>query len=98
MVDYVRHGIEPGSFLRAMLRNDLKTAVRNADDDNLAALRDYVGFMDGCIPSRCQGNETNYREWITRGGADGFLRQRCTSPDLHLAYWHECEEEADRRK
>jgi hypothetical protein len=41
---YLALGIQPGSFLRAVIRNDLRAAVYCADPHNYAALRHVIGM------------------------------------------------------
>lgn len=42
---YFLHGIRPGSFLTAVVENDLFGAVRHADPENLAILPTYVRWL-----------------------------------------------------
>lgn len=43
---YIEFGCKPGSFLFAVLCNDLMNAVRRADTDNLKALTLIVQWLD----------------------------------------------------
>lgn len=67
---YVLHGIPPGSFLTAVLSNDLFEAVGRADDANQQALVGWVLFLYNYVPSGCKGSPEHYREWIARGGCN----------------------------
>lgn len=48
---YVEDHIQPGSFLSAVLCNDLRTAVIRADETNLKLLPLYVAYFDRFYPS-----------------------------------------------
>ena len=56
MQRYVEEGAKPGSFLTAVLENNLRRAVENADDANTAALVDWVGFCYSELPSDIWGS------------------------------------------
>ena len=53
---YVEHGIPPGSFLCAVLENNLVRSVGRADRENLAALPEIVKYVYNEIPSNAWGN------------------------------------------
>ena len=61
---YIEHGTPPGSFLRAVIANDLRTAVIRADNDNLVRLRDIVLWFDSHAPAGCWGSAEIMRAWI----------------------------------
>ena len=67
---YIEHGIKPGSFLEAVLCNDLLDAVRWADHDNRQALPAYVFFLLRYAPTACYGSRHNYEVWIDPRNAD----------------------------
>jgi hypothetical protein len=48
---YAFERILPGSFLQAVLCNDLRQAVRRADPDSAAGLFRLVRFLDTVLPS-----------------------------------------------
>lgn len=54
---YVVHRIPPGSFVRAVLENDLTEAVMRADDLNLPALAAIVAFVVNEIPLDAWGSK-----------------------------------------
>lgn len=68
---YIEHGIEPGSFLFAVLSNDLMGAMGKADDVNLYALPDYGRFLYNNAPANCFGSKENVIAWTHRGGLMG---------------------------
>ena len=70
---WVEHGVMPGSFLRAVLENDLKGAVGNADSNNLAALRYWVEWFYDYAPAGCWGSALKVRAWQDHQGFEGYL-------------------------
>jgi hypothetical protein len=61
---YVEHGIVPGSFLCAVLENNLVRAVGRADRENLAALPDIVKYIYNELPSTCWGSPARVNEYL----------------------------------
>jgi hypothetical protein len=61
---YVEHGIPPGSFLCAVLENNLVRAVGRADRENLAALPEIVKYIYNELPSTCWGSPARVNEYI----------------------------------
>lgn len=67
LLDYLRHGIPPGSFLLAVLTNDLLEAVRRADDRNKPLIAEYVVFLWAYAPWNAWTSPELVRAWIDRG-------------------------------
>lgn len=65
---YVMYGCRPGSFLQAVLENDLVGAFDRADSDNAAAMRGYVMLLFNDLPSRCWGSQEKVAAWIQHHG------------------------------
>ena len=65
---YVEHGIQPGSFLTAVICNDLAGAIGRADDMNAAAMQDWVNFFYNDTPSTCWGSPAKFNAWTAQGG------------------------------
>jgi len=63
---YIEHGIQPGSFLRAVIINDLRLAVIRADNDNLVRLREILLWFDSHAPAGCWGSPEIMRDWLVR--------------------------------
>lgn len=61
---YLEHGIEPGSFLTAVIHNNLAEAVGCADEENMANLPAYVAFFHNEAPSTSWGSEERMQQWI----------------------------------
>lgn len=72
MVRYIEWGIEGGSFLNAVLCNDLMTALSKADDVNRVRLFDYGAFLYCDAPSGCYGSREAVAAWIAKGGLNGL--------------------------
>jgi hypothetical protein len=63
---YVNQRIETGTFLRAVLENDLATALRHADDDSIENMRVIVGVVYNHVPSIAWGSKAKVRAWLER--------------------------------
>ncbi len=72
---YLDHGVEPGGFLRAVLRNDLVGAVSRADSSNLKNLPAYAYYMCNHMPQAAYGSVEAVENWITNGGLNGTGRR-----------------------
>lgn len=70
MQRYIQHGIPPGSFLSAVIRNELFGAFSRADDENTHRMHDLVIWMYNKCPVACRGEE-NMDKWIEKGGLFG---------------------------
>lgn len=68
---YIERGILPGSFLQAVLANDLMGAFGRADDINRSRIQDYVTFLYNEVPAMCWGSREAIRRWVERGGLAG---------------------------
>lgn len=71
LVRYIVHGIPPGSFLLAVLTNDLMGALGKADEVNRDALHAYGSFLYNDAPADCHGSPAKVAAWIKRGGMVG---------------------------
>ena len=60
---YLEHGLQPGSFLTAVLENNLVEAVGKADAVNKLYLTDIVMFIHNRIPSGSWGHKGVVEEW-----------------------------------
>lgn len=64
--DYVEHGYKPGSFVTAVLANDLKGAFGRADMENRLTLYAICSYVYNEIPSISQGSYEKVEEWLKR--------------------------------
>jgi hypothetical protein len=78
---YVESGILPGDFLVAILTNDLRSAVRCADDTNMDLIPTYVKFFYSNVPYEIWGSNAKVQDHVERclnrthtGGAAGEVR------------------------
>jgi hypothetical protein len=81
IIYYVESGILPGDFLFAILINDLKGAVRCADDTNMDLIPTYVKFLYSNVPYEIWGSKEKVQDHVERclnrtrtGGAAGEVR------------------------
>ena len=61
---YIEHGLDPGSFLTAVICNDLNEAVGRADDENLHNLPAFVAYFYNECPAPCWGSRGKMVAWI----------------------------------
>lgn len=61
---YVEHGVPTGSFLEAVLSNDLYHAVMRADERRLPQIPAIVGYIVNEIPMNCWGTQSVYATWL----------------------------------
>ena len=68
---YIVTGVEPGGFLSAVICNDLRDAVGQADGENLALIPAYVKFFYNDAPSECWGSREKFKAWVARFAQKG---------------------------
>jgi len=61
---YIDHGCEPGSFLTAIICNDLKHSVMCADHENLNNIPAYVSYFYNEVPGPAWGSIENMKSWM----------------------------------
>lgn len=61
---YLKHGVEPGSFLKAVLCNNLCEAVGRADHINIVYLTNIVSYCYNEIPSTAWGSPDSVQKWM----------------------------------
>lgn len=64
MEQYLEHGIGPGSFLTAVLANDLMEAAGRADHNNQAALFEWAAWLYNYAPRGSFGSYEAVSAWI----------------------------------
>ena len=64
LIHYVVNHFPPGSFLQAVLANDLREACQRADRECQAHLWDIVNFLHNACPSGCWGSPAVVRAWL----------------------------------
>ncbi len=70
---YLQHGIPPGSFLQAVLENDLKEAFGRADHINSTHVKEIVTFLHNLFPASAWGSEEKVASWSFKKGFSGGL-------------------------
>lgn len=63
MERWIEQGITPGSFLRAVLRNDLKEAVLRADEVSFASLSLIIRWLIIYAPEGSYGSDKVFSQW-----------------------------------
>lgn len=63
---YVNDGIETGSFLRAVLENNLIDSVGKADYQNSKILPEICSYVYNYLPSNCWGSKEKVNKWLKR--------------------------------
>lgn len=62
---YIAAKIAPGSFVTAVLENDLREACGRADSQNRHLLFNYMSFLYNDAPSNCWGSRQKVSEWLS---------------------------------
>lgn len=62
--NYVNYGIEPGSFMKAVLCNDLFGALGKADLENRRDIFDICYYIYNHISFNAWGSLEKYDKWI----------------------------------
>lgn len=68
---HVQNGRKTGSFLFAVLANNLRDAVLQADAKSLEGLPAIMGWLHNEAPSQCWGSPEKVNGWRARGGYFG---------------------------
>ena len=68
---YIEDGIPPGSFLQAVMSNNLKESFMYADDTNIERMFDIVDFFYNEAPIECWGSKEKMSHWVEKGGLNG---------------------------
>jgi len=67
LLDYILEHCPAGSFLTAILCNDLRQACNKADETNKHLIWEYVYFLFNHAPMGCWGSEERVAEWLESG-------------------------------
>lgn len=73
---YVHHGVLPGAFLRAVIRNDFIEAYKRADDENRERIVGWLEFISYHMPIGSAGSDRAMTDWCAAGGLDGIYGRR----------------------
>lgn len=69
---YIEKGIPGGSFMDAVLSNDLVDAFARADHINQVCMFDTVAFLVNNAPIGCYGSAEHVSDWIKHRGLAGL--------------------------
>jgi hypothetical protein len=61
---YLDDHIKPGSFLSAVLCNDLSKSFGCADEENTASMQVLVAFLYNEAPSAAWGSPEKFQAWL----------------------------------
>ena len=61
---WLEHAISPGSFLMAVLENDLRGAMANADNMSIKQLPGIVCWLHGYAPMGSWGSRETVSRWL----------------------------------
>jgi hypothetical protein len=84
LLRYLRYGIPPGLFLRAVLENNLLQAYYRGDAPNRAALAAYMFVLVTFAPIETWGSPRAVSEWIAKG-ANARAERELTGPEAAQA-------------
>jgi len=66
LIRYTDQHIPTGSFLQAVISNNLTEAVCQADDENMENLPAFITYLYNYAPAGCWGSTENYKKWISQ--------------------------------
>ena len=61
---YYKHKIPTGSFLRAVLENNLMEAFARADEINIVGMFEIVKYVYSHLPVCCYGSPEKVKAWL----------------------------------
>jgi len=63
---YLERGLRPGSFLTAILENNLVESVAQADNINITQIVQWANFLWNEMPAFSWGSKENVEAWIKK--------------------------------
>lgn len=72
---YIEEGICPGSFLQAVITNNLKESFKRADEVNITQMFNIVIFFYNEVPYLCWGSQERMDSWIKKGGQGKLTKE-----------------------
>lgn len=72
---YVEEGVMPGSFLQAVLENNLSESFARADEINTANMKAWARWLHNDCPASAWGSITAINKWRQDGGLKGIDRR-----------------------
>lgn len=71
LIEFVVVGRPTGSFLEAVIANDLMDALGRADVANRSKLFEIGAWLRNHAPGGCYGSRKAYQQWVAAGGIYG---------------------------
>jgi hypothetical protein len=65
---YVQKGIPGGSFIHAVMSNNLMEAIGQADSENLRDIHSICQYVYCHCPHECWGSPEKVKIWVKGGG------------------------------
>jgi len=93
---YITKGCPVGSFLQAVIANELTEACLRADDVNIRNLPAFAWFFYDRAPRQCWGSREAYKAWVELRGLEGLNKQN-PNPEYE-SIWNESDGSIVRRK
>lgn len=62
---YVKYRVPTGSFLHAVLTNDLMEAMGRADEENREDIFEICQYIYNHLPIACYGSPKAVKKWLT---------------------------------
>ena len=66
IIDYYKNGWKPGSFLSAVINNNLKESFLCADDKNIYCIKEYIMWFYNYAPTGTWGYSDAVNDYIKR--------------------------------
>ena len=80
IVNFYENGYQPGSFLTAVIDNDLKEAVGRADDTNIHCIKNYVMWFYNHAPDGTWGFSGATEKWCKHIREEEFENLKIPEP------------------
>ena len=64
LMRYLDHHVRPGSFLSAVICNDLRESLGCADDENASSLQALVAFLYNEVLTVAWGSPEKFQAWL----------------------------------
>ena len=83
---YLERGVEPGSFLSSVLKNDLEGACMFADENNKLNIFNWVQWLHCNLNHSMWGSPEIFYQWLQQGGLAGYYNHK---KDSNNEEWHD---------
>lgn len=85
LIRYIELHCPVGSFLTAVLENNLNEACYRADDENISNLPAYVAYLYNAASSQCYGSHEKVTAWLAQRHVDHHGDKPDGRPDMHVS-------------